>query len=132
MPGGCFLLRDDRRGKDDQLLKIAPTDTLEELLLPSVTVQLFGPVALTGAVFVQLNDHPPKATPFWAGAVKVTVVFTGYVAAQTEPPEAEPGPQWMTPFVPVAESAVISQFVVFRPALKTVSVTSNGDASEPG
>ena len=58
-------------------MKIAPTDTLEEEPVPSVTVQLFGPAAVTGAVFAQLKDHPPKATPGSAGAVKVTVVFTG-------------------------------------------------------
>jgi hypothetical protein len=111
-------------------LKIAPTDTLEveEVSDPSVTVHEFGPAAVTGAVSVQFQDHPPKATPAWAGAVKVILEPRGYVATQTEPPEVEPGPQWMTSFVPVYESAVINQFVVFKPALKTVSVTSNGDA----
>jgi hypothetical protein len=77
---------------------------------------------------VQFQDHPPKATPASWGAVNVTVVFKGYVAVQTEV-VVEPGPQLMTSCVPVAEGAVISQPLVFNPALKTVSVTSNGDAT---
>jgi hypothetical protein len=40
-----------------------------------VTVQVFGPAAVTGAVAVQLSDHPPKAAP--TGAVNVTVVPMG-------------------------------------------------------
>lgn len=90
-------------------------------------MQLFGPAEVTAAVGVQFQDHPPKA-PVPAGAVKVTVVPRGYVAVHTEPPEVEPGPQWITSGVPVAEGAVISQSVVFKPALKTVSVTSSPDA----
>jgi hypothetical protein len=39
-----------------------------------VTVQVFGPAAVTG-VLVQLSDHPPKTAP--AGAVNVTVVPMG-------------------------------------------------------
>jgi hypothetical protein len=38
-----------------------------------VTVQLLGPPAVTGAVGVQLVDHPPKA-PDPGGEVKITVV----------------------------------------------------------
>ena len=41
---------------------------------------------------------------------------------------AEP-PQFITFGVPVAEGAVISQLVVFKPTLKTVSVTSNAGAT---
>jgi hypothetical protein len=43
----------------------------------NVTVQLLGPVAVTVPMFEQLEDHPPKETPFWAGAVKVTEVPRG-------------------------------------------------------
>ena len=84
-----------------------------------VTVQLFGPAAVTGALCVQLEDHPPKL-PAPAGAVTVTVEPMGLVATQTEPPrpfEEDPGPQWITSGVPVAEAAVTSQSVVFRPSL---------------
>lgn len=76
-------------------MKIAPTVTLG-LLGEIVTVQLLGPAAVTGAVAVQLSDHPPKAAPV-DGAVKVTVVPIGYGAAHTEPPvppfRVQPGPQ---------------------------------------
>jgi hypothetical protein len=76
---------------------------------------------------VQFQDHPPKATPVSAGAVIVTIVPKGYVAVQTEP-EVEAGPQLITFGVPVADGAVSSQPLVFNPALKTVSVTSNPEA----
>ena len=59
---------------DKDQLKMAPTVALVE---PSLTVQLLGPAALIVAVGVQLKVHPPKATPVWAGAVKVTVVPMG-------------------------------------------------------
>ena len=42
-------------------------------------VQVFGPPGVIVPVFVQLEDQPPKATPFRAGAVKVTVVGTPFV-----------------------------------------------------
>jgi hypothetical protein len=99
---------------------MAPTESFEALPVPSVIVQEFGPAAVTVPVPVQFEDHPPNATPVLAGAVKVTVVPTGYVASQTGAPKPElleAGPQWITFFVPVAESAVTSQFVVFKPAL---------------
>jgi hypothetical protein len=52
---------------------------------------------------------------------------------QTEPPvPVQPGPQWITFGVPVAEGAVTSQLVVFNPALKTVKVTSNPEAIVSG
>jgi hypothetical protein len=95
---------------------------------------------VTGVVDVQFQDHPPNATPGSDGAVKVTtvgapLVVRGYVAVQTEAPSevarAEP-PQFMTFGVPVAEGAVISQLVVFNPALKTVSVTSSSGATVSG
>jgi hypothetical protein len=41
-----------------------------------VTVQVFGPAAVTGAVAVQLSDQPPKEAAL-AGAVNVTVVPIG-------------------------------------------------------
>jgi hypothetical protein len=56
------------------------------------------------------------------------------VATQTEPPKpaaVEPGPQWITFGVPVAEGAVISQFVLFKPSLYTVTVDRRDDACEP-
>ncbi len=102
---------------------------LEDVPLPSVTVQVFGPVAVDGSGLteVQVSDQPPKLTPGSVGAVKVTVVGTplvrlGYVAVQTDPPGAacsvEP-PQWITSGVPVAEGAVTSQLegklLVFKP-----------------
>ena len=81
----------------------------------NVTVQLLGPPSVAGAVGVQLVDQPPKA-PAPAGEVSVTVLPTGYVAVHTEPPApVQPGPQWSTLAVPVAEGAVTSQFVVFSP-----------------
>jgi hypothetical protein len=59
----------------------------------------------------------------------VTVVPRGYVAVQIDPPvwpfAAQPGPQWRTFAVPVADGAVTSQFVVFKPSLKNVSVVSS-------
>jgi hypothetical protein len=107
---------------------MATTDTLEEVPLPSVTVQVFGPVAVDGLglIEVQLSDQPPKLTPDSVGAVKVTVVgaplvVLGYVAVQTEPPGAacsvEP-PQWITSGVPVAEGAVTSQLEGKLPMFK--------------
>ena len=104
----------------------------------SVTVQVFGPAAVT-VVVTQLVDHPPKA-PAPAGAVKTTwvgapFVMAGKVAVQTEPPVprwVHPGPQWSTLGVPVAEGAVIYQVVVFRPSLYTVRVESSAVASDPG
>lgn len=86
----------------------------------SVTVQLFGPAAVTVPVAVQLDDHPPKFTPLSGGAVTVTVVPIGYVATHTEPPKPaafDPGPQCSTYAVPVAEGAVTSQFPVLLPSL---------------
>jgi hypothetical protein len=104
-------------------------------------VQVFGPAAVEGSGLIvrQFEDHPPN-WPVPAGAVKVTMVPLGYVASQTElprPAAVEPGPQWITFFVPVAESAVISHEVVFKPALKTVSVDKSDGAMvsplhEPG
>jgi hypothetical protein len=102
-----------------------------------VTVQVFCPVSVTGAVGVQLVDHPPKA-PDPAGDVKVTwvgtpLVVAGYVAVQTDPPPpGQPGPQCSTFAVPVADGAVICQVVVFRPSLYTVKVESSAVASDPG
>jgi hypothetical protein len=93
-------------------LKIAPTVSL----VVNVTVQLLGPAAVIGPVFAQLDDHPPNAAPV-AGAVNVTVVPTGYVATQTEAPDPAAGPQLITFGVPVAEGAVTSQLVVFKPSL---------------
>lgn len=82
-----------------------------------MTWQVFGPASVTGVVATQFVDHPPNA-PAPAGAVKVTTAPTGYVAVQTEPPEpVQPGPQWITFGVPVADGAVISQPVVFNPSL---------------
>ncbi len=57
---------------------------------------------------------------------------TGKVAVQTDPPDVDPGPQCNTLAVPVAEGAVTSQVVVFRPSLYTVSVESSADACDPG
>lgn len=53
-------------------MKIAPTVSSDV----NLTVQLFGPEAVTGATGVQLTDQPPNAEVL-AGAVKVTVVPTG-------------------------------------------------------
>jgi hypothetical protein len=93
------------------LLKMAPIDTLEvgfveEVSSPTVTVQVFVPVAVDGLGLIvwQLYDHPPNATPSPAFVpstadvivVKVIVVPIGYGAEQTEevkPAAAEPGPQ---------------------------------------
>jgi hypothetical protein len=85
-------------------------------LVVNVTVQLFGPAAVIVPMFVQLEDHPPKAAPV-AGAVNVTAVPTGYVATQTEALVPAAGPQLITFGVPVAEGAVISQLVLFKPSL---------------
>ena len=96
-------------------LKIAPTVSSKV----NVTWQLFGPAAVTGRSGVQLYDHPPNA-PAPAGAVRITVVPTGYVATHTDPlrpAPLEPAPQCSTLGVPVAEGAVTSQLVVFRPSL---------------
>ena len=45
----------------------------------------------------------------------------GYVPTQTDPPAPplrdQPGPQWITFGVPVAEGAVTSQLVEFNPSL---------------
>src|SRR5579863_5039857 len=101
-----------------------------------VTVHVFGPAAVT-AVVTQLVDHPPKA-PAPAGEVNVTwvgrpLVRAGKVAVQTEPPApVHPGPQCSTFGVPVADGAVISQVVVFRPSLYTVRVERSSVASDPG
>jgi hypothetical protein len=57
-------------------LKIAPTVAS---LADKLIVQVFGPPGVIVPVFVQLEDQPPKATPFRAGAVKVTVVGTPFV-----------------------------------------------------
>ena len=53
-----------------ELLKIAPTDTLEvglveDVSFPSVTVQVFVPSATDGLgeIGLQVYDHPPNATP---------------------------------------------------------------------
>ena len=89
----------------------------------STTVQVFGPVAVAGLGLIveQLEDQPPKFTPERAGAVRITVVPIGYSAEQTDPPapppSAQPGPQWMTFGVPVAEGAVTSHPVAFKPSL---------------
>src|SRR3974390_138020 len=100
---------------------IAPTVSSDV----KVTVQVLGPPAVTGVIATQLVDHPPNA-PDPAGAVSVTwvgapFVMAGNVAVQTEPPapppRAQPGPQWSTFGVPVADGAVISQAVVFKPSL---------------
>jgi hypothetical protein len=40
-------------------------------------VQVLGPVEVTVPCARQLEDHPPKETPDWAGAVKVTTVPRG-------------------------------------------------------
>ena len=112
---------------------MATTDTLEDVPVPSVTVQVFGPVAVggLGLTVVQLLDQPPKLTPGSVGAVKVTVVggpfgcplvVLGYGAEHTDPSgvacSVEP-PQWITSGVPVAEGAVTSQLAgklpVFSP-----------------
>src|ERR1019366_10154965 len=108
---------------------MAPTETLEEPSTPSCTVQVLGPAAVT-VVARQFHDQPPKATPGSAGAVRVTMVPRGYVAVQMEPAEPEPGPQSMTLGVPVAEGAVMSQSVVFNPALKTVRGTNRPRSEE--
>ena len=42
------------------------------------------------------------------------------------PSAVQPGPQWITSAVPVAEGAVTIQFVVFKPSPYTVSVAFNG------
>jgi hypothetical protein len=55
-------------------LNIAPTVAS---LLDKLIVQVFGPFCVIVPVFVQLEDQPPKATPFRTGAVKVTVVPRG-------------------------------------------------------
>ena len=55
-------------------LKIAPTVAS---LLDKLIVQVLGPVGVIVPVFMQLEDHPPKATPLRVGAVRVTVVFKG-------------------------------------------------------
>lgn len=111
-------------------MKIAPTVSLKVV---GTRVQLFGPDAVGGlGLGVQFEDHPPKA-PVPAGAVRVRGVPMGYVATQTEPPEpVQPGPQWITFGVPVADGAVMYQLVVFRPSLYTVTVDSRADACEPG
>jgi hypothetical protein len=55
-------------------LKIAPTVAS---VVDNVTIQVLGPACVAGAVLKQLEDQPPKETPFSAGAVKVTVVPKG-------------------------------------------------------
>jgi hypothetical protein len=40
-------------------------------------VQVLGPVCVIGGTLEQLEDHPPKLTPAWAGAVKVILLFKG-------------------------------------------------------
>ena len=57
---------------------MAPMETLGFALLKT-TVQVLGPAAVEGLgiIDVQLDDQPPKFTPVWAGAVKVTVVPMG-------------------------------------------------------
>jgi len=82
-------------------------------------VHWLGPACVGGFGFgVQVVDHPPNNTPICVGAVSVSVVPIGYVATHTDPPDpVQPGPQWITFGVPVAEGAVTSQFVVFSPSL---------------
>ena len=60
-------------------MKMAPTESFEVLVrsLPSVSVHWFGPVAVTGTVGVQFQDHPPNATPGMEGAVRVILVPSG-------------------------------------------------------
>ena len=55
-------------------MKIAPTVAS---VVDKLTVQVLGPVCVTGAMLKQLEDHPPNLTPVCAGAVRVTVVFKG-------------------------------------------------------